>query len=624
MGSIPQPQWGVLDSVRPYNYTHTQPQWAETLSRADWADANSGSEVPPVVRRVPLPPKMLCATCRFTKQSCNCRRCAVCRESVGSGRRHHCRACWRAVCSRCFNKERHVYILGALQRVCDNCAVPWALASLTKRQEDKSLFWGLYVLRRAGEMPCLCINPDCLHYTYFSSCYHCQTPTVMTHPHVERLVRAEESKLPLVSMLNKQQFAQRTREVNAYGPEEVEATFRQFFPHYEELQAFRDAGSSTQVHDLLLAFISAAISYEYGSAPCVTLQLSDVPYARLLKIRTSTNRYSVLEAPGRVKFFAFPGTHDLRTRMIDINISQTVRTVTLPCIAGVNREGRPIHDGVRRVGSYCLHGGFAREAADLQVETKELVTDLLLGYRLVFTGHSLGGAIAQLIAIELLAYLSDVTIATTLREAGITDPASRIMCVSLGSPLVGNYQLAEYINLSNWARCFHHLVYRTDIVPRLCCGDELTWDAAAQVVERLGEYYSNVQGWFTWRRALGSAAESGEGAGVLEDFVDTSIRTGRVVLTGDEEPGGPSEEQRVPHVRHTAQSLERRVHRRFACFGRYHFLEYGSQGYVSTRDGELAFNTLKQGAGLAVRLLDHSVSSYNCGIMIRLYGGGRG
>lgn len=651
-----QPQWPPGNAARPHHYTHSQPQWFDVL-----ADPNNApdSGVPPVCRSgTALAPTRLCTSCSLAKEECICTRCAVCTASVGRGTRHHCRCCWRTVCSGCWTRKRYVFTLGQPMRVCDRCAVPSALANLHE-QEEKGLSWGLYLLRSVGEMPSLCVAPHCGVLTYHAYCYRCGTPTVMTQPHLQRVLRVDGSKLQAVDhvrLLDIQQMSHRAAEVDGYPTTAVEEIFRRSFPRYEDLLFFRLVTSPQQSHNMLLSVVCAGIAYEFSSAPNLTLQLSDIPYARLLKVLIARPRYTILEAPGRVKFVAFPGTHNWRTVAADLRIGQVTKTVLTSVIEGVRVDPQtgqhtPVNSGTRTVWEYKLHGGFTQEAQEVGLPMEELVEDVRQGYRLVFSGHSLGGAIGQLLTIQMLARYPELQV--TSLPAGTPPP---LLCVSLGAPLVGNYQLEDRVGRSGWGPHFHNIVYRTDVVPRLSCGDELTWDAAWRVADRITGAYRSVQNWWTGWNVIRGSSPGGDASAMpkdadglmavpdgctVEGFVDSAIRTGRVVLSEGEDHA-PTAQELVERQRTLQADLQhhspqksavvgdaalaaalaapsRRQHRRFACFGRYHFLQFGDSGYVSTADSETAFGLLKAGCGVATDFTDHSISAYNRGVMMHLY-----
>lgn len=76
--------------------------------------------------------------------------------------------------------------------------------------------------------------------------------------------------------------------------------------------------------------------------------------------------------------------------------------------------------------------------------------------QVVFTGHSSGGAIAILATVWLLEnYLRP--------DQTIMPP----VCMTFGSPLVGNFIFSHALARESWSKYFIHFVLRYDIVPRI-------------------------------------------------------------------------------------------------------------------------------------------------------------
>ncbi|KAK1417067.1 hypothetical protein QVD17_26189 [Tagetes erecta] len=73
----------------------------------------------------------------------------------------------------------------------------------------------------------------------------------------------------------------------------------------------------------------------------------------------------------------------------------------------------------------------------------------------VFTGHSIGGAIAALSSLWFLSYFQS-----------ISSPPS-VICFTYGSPLIGNEALSRTIHRQRWGGNFCHVVSKFDIMPRL-------------------------------------------------------------------------------------------------------------------------------------------------------------
>uniref|UniRef100_A0A803KNC0 Lipase-like PAD4 n=2 Tax=Chenopodium quinoa TaxID=63459 RepID=A0A803KNC0_CHEQI len=74
---------------------------------------------------------------------------------------------------------------------------------------------------------------------------------------------------------------------------------------------------------------------------------------------------------------------------------------------------------------------------------------------IILTGHSIGGAIASLTALWLLSYIQTIP------------SPPQILCITFGSPLLGNKSLLKSLLRQRWAGNFCHVVLKHDIIPRL-------------------------------------------------------------------------------------------------------------------------------------------------------------
>jgi hypothetical protein len=100
-----------------------------------------------------------------------------------------------------------------------------------------------------------------------------------------------------------------------------------------------------------------------------------------------------------------------------------------------------------------VHEGFFEHFHKFREEISEKI-DELLTYdfeRFIICGHSLGGALATLCCYELM----------YKKYFAYKD---RVLCVTLGSPRVGNYFFSDFFDSE--FECFR-LVYGSDIVPRV-------------------------------------------------------------------------------------------------------------------------------------------------------------
>ncbi|CAI7870685.1 unnamed protein product [Closterium sp. NIES-53] len=111
--------------------------------------------------------------------------------------------------------------------------------------------------------------------------------------------------------------------------------------------------------------------------------------------------------------------------------------------------------GIRGVSCGTAHMGFVERAESVCVEP--LLRLLADGHRLVFTGHSLGGAVSALLALRLL---------EAAESRGLCTHKGQVQCVTFGAPLFASPSLAELIN-DKYRDVYSHVVSKNDVVPRL-------------------------------------------------------------------------------------------------------------------------------------------------------------
>ncbi|KAK7350909.1 hypothetical protein VNO77_09958 [Canavalia gladiata] len=76
---------------------------------------------------------------------------------------------------------------------------------------------------------------------------------------------------------------------------------------------------------------------------------------------------------------------------------------------------------------------------------------------IVITGHSIGGATASLCALWLLSYFQHISFSESMS----------VLCITFGSPLLGNGSFSRAILKQRWGGNFCHVVSKHDIMPRL-------------------------------------------------------------------------------------------------------------------------------------------------------------
>ncbi|PRQ49497.1 putative carboxylesterase [Rosa chinensis] len=109
-------------------------------------------------------------------------------------------------------------------------------------------------------------------------------------------------------------------------------------------------------------------------------------------------------------------------------------------------------------GAVMVHAGllnlflFFRSSRAFQDQMLALING---SKSIVITGHSIGGTTASLCALWILCYLQSVS--STLS----------VLCITFGSPLLGNASLSRAILRERWGGNFCHVVSKYDIMPRL-------------------------------------------------------------------------------------------------------------------------------------------------------------
>ncbi|KAJ7147022.1 hypothetical protein O6H91_02G121300 [Diphasiastrum complanatum] len=99
----------------------------------------------------------------------------------------------------------------------------------------------------------------------------------------------------------------------------------------------------------------------------------------------------------------------------------------------------------------AAHAGFLDRAKSIPLQYFRRL--LVRGENVVLAGHSLGGAVASLLALRLL-------------ESTGKWCHAQIQCYTFGCPFFADYRLARHIN-SCYKRHFVHIVSRNDIIPKV-------------------------------------------------------------------------------------------------------------------------------------------------------------
>ncbi|KAH7284721.1 hypothetical protein KP509_34G067700 [Ceratopteris richardii] len=168
---------------------------------------------------------------------------------------------------------------------------------------------------------------------------------------------------------------------------------------------------------------------EYGLPGTARYEfLSDAELDRAGLSTCKQNLLVVRSLAGGHYIVACRGTTDISDALVDLKIFH--RTLSL--------------------GYGAAHAGFLDRAKAVPLNFFKKL--LLQNKKIVFTGHSLGGAVGSLLTLRLL-------------ESTGSWCHNQIQCYTFGCPFFADYRLANYIN-SRYKQHFVHLVSGNDFVPK--------------------------------------------------------------------------------------------------------------------------------------------------------------
>jgi hypothetical protein len=146
---------------------------------------------------------------------------------------------------------------------------------------------------------------------------------------------------------------------------------------------------------------------------------------------------------------AFRGTDNNCNIVEDIRIFQTKFT---------NKTHKSYH-------SVKVHQGFYNVYLSLRGEIRNTVLEFLKNDKsidtIIFTGHSLGGALANLCAVDMNYYYNEAD-GKVIKPEGYT-----FNLVTFGSPRVGDQIFANYVNSIKTIKTNLRVVYKTDLVSQI-------------------------------------------------------------------------------------------------------------------------------------------------------------
>ena len=534
--------------------------------------------------------RMQCNTCLNTVGRCTCLSCSVCTRSYRQ--RNHCARCMKAVCASCCSRARYTSlgITTSPVHVCDRCAMRESLSRLL--MYDHALCdtpqSGLLLLLEVCDAGKCCVQRElCPSLSYSATCPECLLPTIPLTPYDDRVVdvpyeenepwwKMKKLSRSIIGISNDTHVLLRTPPPTLYTANLV---------------------PDPKVNRILtLSLICAGMCYEYPRYPEICLLHHALPASTKLRVISTSQRYSVFESPGRIRYVAFPGTHDARTGLTDMQISRVHVRMARPCVGDTPGVCHSISLRPR----YKVHSGFLAEANRVVIpEVLDWVRD---GFTIVYCGHSLGGAIAALATVHLLSCHFD-------------ELYGKLYCVTAGTPMIGNHRLRDYVKSMNASCYFHHFVYRGDLFPRIAMGHntprQLIRDtlnaidsARETIVGAAEEARRKVSTWF-W-------SDLEKPKRVTYSLIsDTVLNDSNDVSPAGSTRSSPARCRRVSSA--TPQELlipeMAPLMRSFEFFGTFHLLSISGIPYHTTSDSEEVFQSLSQKVS-EITPLDHFMDAY--------------
>eukprot|EP00253_Pinus_taeda_P018531 PITA_18531 len=190
-------------------------------------------------------------------------------------------------------------------------------------------------------------------------------------------------------------------------------------------------------------------------------------------LASGSESFSLNEYEG-VVYVAFPSFHKIEGFIVEESIYgegiiQTDNKVFSGCLKGNDAQPALVHLGALKLFLHVMENTDFQAKMQIYTDSKQRQLKPI-----IFVGHSLGGAVATLATLWVLE--------KRLRQ-------SSPLCITFGSPLVGDVGLVEAVGHENWAGNFCHVVSKHDIVPRMLLA---TFDSIAEPLIAILPYWQSI------------------------------------------------------------------------------------------------------------------------------------
>ena len=221
---------------------------------------------------------------------------------------------------------------------------------------------------------------------------------------------------------------------------------------------------SDLVHKVFCAMVLSEAVYKQNDEEVIRfVQLTNgmlpwtLPANKLTELQFSSDWASqrcVVTESGGCLFVCFRGTKVNRDFITDLNVffDPVFENYSNGEAGEKSAAGKP-----SKADTPCAHRGFLFRAKQVPILWFYKIAKTK-GLKLIFTGHSLGGAVAALATIRLLRWLD---------LHGKKWDASNVSCISFAAPAMGNLALQKYATSQHWDDLIYNYTLQEDFVPIL-------------------------------------------------------------------------------------------------------------------------------------------------------------